>query len=147
FATHYFELTEQAKAWPATQNIHLSATEHNENIVFLHNIEEGAASKSYGLQVAKLAGIPNAVLTSAANKLQELENGDLSDGKQTVARQAEPIQTSDQTFKPQQDDFFAPQYPNAQIINEALSSINPDELTPKQSHDLLYELKALMSKT
>ena len=66
FATHYFELTEQADHWPSTKNIHLSAIEHNENIVFLHNIEEGAASKSYGLQVAKLAGIPSDVFTKCS---------------------------------------------------------------------------------
>ena len=149
FATHYFELTEQAKAWPATKNIHLSATEHNENIVFLHNIEEGAASKSYGLQVAKLAGIPSTVLASAANKLLQLENGELSVGNQTSAETAFTKPATPDTIineSPLQNDFFAAPNPMSELIKSKLSAINPDELTPKQSHDLLYELKALMDK-
>ena len=150
FATHYFELTEQAKAWPATQNIHLSATEHNENIVFLHNIEEGAASKSYGLQVAKLAGIPVEVLNSAANKLKELENGELNiNTPQTAAHRATFASASTTTpeSSPQQNDFFTAPDPIAERINQKLSTINPDDLSPRQSQDFLYELKALMKNT
>ena len=65
FATHYFELTSLPEQCPTMANVHLDATEHQDHVVFLHHIQEGPANKSYGLQVAKLAGIPGPVLTAA----------------------------------------------------------------------------------
>ncbi|MFB3107491.1 MAG: DNA mismatch repair protein MutS, partial [Pseudomonadales bacterium] len=73
FATHYFELTALPDELPNIANVHLAATEHEGNIVFLHNVKEGPASQSYGIQVARLAGIPHAVIDAAQQRLQELE--------------------------------------------------------------------------
>ena len=73
FATHYFELTALADELPGVANVHLAATEHRQQIVFLHAVREGPASQSYGIQVARLAGVPNAVLGTARRKLEELE--------------------------------------------------------------------------
>ncbi len=136
FATHYFELTQKAENWQHSQNIHLSATEHNDNIVFLHHIQEGPASKSYGLQVAKLAGIPQRVLSSAQLKLSELEESPVPDAAQTSTSQ--PLATKSST-SPLQDDFFAQQEINEAL--EILKASNPDELTPRQALELLYKLK------
>ena len=74
FATHYFELTASAATLPAVKNVHLDAVEHEGKIIFLHSLREGAANKSYGLQVAELAGIPRPVIQYARQKLEELEN-------------------------------------------------------------------------
>jgi DNA mismatch repair protein MutS len=74
FATHYFELTSLAEALPGVANVHLDAVEHGDSIVFLYAVQEGPADKSYGLQVAQLAGVPHAVITRAKEKLVELEN-------------------------------------------------------------------------
>ena len=73
FATHYFELTALPQSCSTMANVHLDATEHRDHVVFLHNIQEGPANRSYGLQVAKLAGIPAAVLGQARDKLAQLE--------------------------------------------------------------------------
>ncbi|MFN6971004.1 MAG: DNA mismatch repair protein MutS, partial [Rheinheimera sp.] len=73
FATHYFELTELATLLPGVVNIHLDAVEHDEHIVFMHQVQDGAASKSYGLQVAQLAGVPRVVIQKAKQKLSQLE--------------------------------------------------------------------------
>src|SRR5690606_3772111 len=73
FATHYFELTELAEQLPGLANVHLDAVEHGDDIVFMHHIQEGAASKSFGLQVAQLAGVPKPVIQRAQHKLLELE--------------------------------------------------------------------------
>ena len=73
FATHYFELTTLAEVLPATENVHLAATEHEGSIVFLHSVQPGPASQSYGIQVARLAGLPDPVLIAARARLQALE--------------------------------------------------------------------------
>src|SRR5690606_751521 len=73
FATHYFELTQLPEAHPSASNVHLSAIEHKDSIVFLHAVQAGPASQSYGLQVAQLAGVPPAVIRSARRRLAELE--------------------------------------------------------------------------
>ena len=146
FATHYFELTSLPTDYPQTANIHLDATEHNDHIVFLHSIQEGPASKSYGLQVAKLAGIPEPVVSAAKTKLALLEAG----SKQTSdsAAQVKPAAVVEATAakttsNPQQPDMFAVATPSPAC--EKLDQINPDDLTPKQAHDLLYELKKLLN--
>lgn len=74
FATHYFELTDLVNQAHTVRNVQLSATEHNDRIVFLHKVKPGAASRSYGLQVAKLAGVPESVIQNAKRKLQQLES-------------------------------------------------------------------------
>ena len=76
FATHYFELTALAEELPACENVHLDATEHGDTLVFLHAVKEGPANQSYGLQVARLAGVPKSVVGEARRYLQELERRD-----------------------------------------------------------------------
>lgn len=136
FATHYFELTRLPEQFAKAHNIHLSATEYHDNIIFLHHIEEGPASKSYGLQVAKLAGIPHHVLQAATIKLAQLEN----DSSQLVAATA--ITTTKNI--PSQNDLFAESVP--QLINKKLKDINPDDLSPKEALAVLYELKQMLLK-
>lgn len=126
FATHYFELTRLALEYRELANVHLDAVEHKESIVFLHALEEGPASQSYGLQVAALAGVPGNVIRAAKKHLQTLEQASLVRGGQPdlfgTAPAAEP-------------------QPHPAI--ELLDSIKPDELSPKEALDLLYKLKRL----
>ncbi|GIU03091.1 DNA mismatch repair protein MutS [Shewanella morhuae] len=127
FATHYFELTQLPELIAGVYNVHLDAIEHEDTIAFMHAVQEGAASKSYGLQVAALAGVPSKVIKAAKYKLQQLESRDhQSEGTKT------PIQS-----------LLALPEPLENPALTKLSSINPDNLTPKQALDLLYELKRL----
>jgi DNA mismatch repair protein MutS len=128
FATHYFELTALPEEYPQAANVHLDATEYNDHIVFLHTIQEGPASRSYGLQVARLAGIPGAVLGAARRKLGELE------ASRTAPAPGQPA-------TPLQPDLFAAARPQPAL--ERLEEIEPDQLSPRQALDILYELKAL----
>jgi DNA mismatch repair protein MutS len=130
FATHYFELTSLPEACPTMANVHLDATEHQDHVVFLHNIQEGPANRSFGLQVARLAGIPVPVLQAAQEKLMELERGAL--------RGAMPEQTS--AGIPAQNDLFSSCEPHP--VLESLQALDVNELTPRQALDKLYELKA-----
>ena len=134
FATHYFEITELPQTHSNVANVHLDATEHNDNIVFLHNIQEGPASKSYGLQVAKLAGIPNNVVALARQQLQQLENQSVSTGVAPVIEQSDPSQ----------GDMFSAPVPHPAV--DFLESIDPDSLTPRQALEQLYALKGLLNQ-
>ncbi|GMG86948.1 DNA mismatch repair protein MutS [Biformimicrobium ophioploci] len=153
FATHYFELTELPSQLPMVANIHLDATEHGDDIVFLHRIQEGPASKSYGLQVAKLAGIPAPVLAEARTRLASLEasgaaqtlEGAMS-GVDRIAESSPAAQTAGQApvhatatpAAPLQNELFgAPTHPAVELLEEA----NPDDLTPRQALELVYRLK------
>jgi len=127
FATHYFELTQLPELMAGVYNVHLDAIEHDDTIAFMHAVQEGAASKSYGLQVAALAGVPIKVIKAAKHKLQQLESRD---------HQAEGTKTPIQSL-------LALPEPIENPALTKLSSINPDNLTPKQALDLLYELKRL----
>src|SRR6202008_4484691 len=82
FATHYFELTALAAEFKQVRNVHVDAVEHKDRIVFLHSVEEGPASQSYGLEVAQLAGVPGAVIRAARRRLAELEEHGLAAGPQ-----------------------------------------------------------------
>jgi len=151
FATHYFEMTQLAENLDNVVNVHLTATEHKDHIVFLHHVEEGPASQSYGLQVAKLAGVPDEVIEQAKSKLVSLEDGSVMEvtlktttrsaqsPKQT-AKQVAQAPASSQTLSPQSDMFAMPQEPSK--VELALEKISPDELSPRQALELLYELKA-----
>lgn len=126
FATHYFELTELAEQLPTLANVHLDAVEHGDDIVFMHHIQEGAASKSFGLQVAQLAGVPRAVIQAAKQKLAKLEQHS-SAGTPAEISQAEPqLSLLQKTEHP---------------IVEQLRLLNPDELSARQALDLIYSLK------
>ncbi len=126
FATHYFEMTQLPEEIEGVVNVHLTATEHDDNIVFLHNVLDGAASQSYGLQVAKLAGLPPAVIGDARLQLKKLE---------TSTPQAVH---SDEPPAVQQDLFQAQET----IIEHTLREIDPDDLSPRQALELIYTLKS-----
>jgi DNA mismatch repair protein MutS len=126
FATHYFELTALPESYDNIVNVHLDAVEHRDRIVFMHAVREGAADRSYGLHVAALAGVPQAVIARARQRLEELESG----GRETVI---EPPPRA------QLELFDARRHP----LVGALEGINPDHLTPRQAHELLYALKEL----
>ena len=127
FATHYFELTGLAATTPGVGNLHLSATEHRGDIVFLYQVEPGPASQSYGIEVAKLAGVPRSVLKHARKRLAGLE------------------QTS---FDPAQPDLFAPAPPEfdeqTSELHEALAEVDADDLSPRAALELVYRLKAML---
>ena len=132
FATHYFELTRLADTAAAVANVHLRAVEHKDRIVFLHAVEPGPASQSYGLQVAALAGVPGAVLTQARRHLERLELQQRGDGPQMGL-----FDTTDET----EIEFDEPEAPDA--LRERLEEIDPDALSPREALALLYELKKL----
>ena len=131
FATHYFELTSLAEQYPAVANVHLSAIEHKDRIVFMHHVDEGPASQSYGLAVAQLAGVPPKVIREARRYLVELEN-------QSAAR----VQPDLFSAPPAMVDTVESE-PNPAL--DMLQDINPDELTPRQALDFLYQVKKLLN--
>ncbi|MCG7535132.1 DNA mismatch repair protein MutS [Pseudoalteromonas sp. OOF1S-7] len=132
FATHYFELTELAEQQSGLVNVHLDAVEHNDTIAFKHTVMEGAASKSFGLQVAGLAGVPKAVLTMAKRKLALLEQ------HQSV------VENPQSTLSAPQAQQSLPLTSAPSEVEKMLEEIDPDELSPRAAHDLLYQLKALL---
>ena len=126
FATHYFELTALADELPACANVHLDATEHADSLVFLHAVKEGPANQSYGLQVARLAGVPGTVIQDARRYLAELERRDHS------ARPATSQQELD--LAPAQD-------PVAQSLVAELERLDADGLSPRDALSLVFALK------
>lgn len=124
FATHYFELTSLEDEIKSVRNIHLDATEHGEQIIFLHTVQMGPANQSYGIQVAQLAGVPRSVIMRAKVKLQELE--------QQAYSHATPASV--------QQDLFSAVKETHPVITQ-LNAINPDHLTPKEALELIYQLK------
>ena len=125
FATHYFELTLLAEQIKSLANVHLDAMEHNDNIIFMHAIQEGAASKSFGLQVAQLAGVPKTVINRAKQRLSELENKEA------------PSVLPEKSSNFEQLALVVDDHPAL----ESLRNITVDDITPKQALDLLFELK------
>ncbi|WP_020560495.1 DNA mismatch repair protein MutS [Thiofilum flexile] len=141
FATHYFELTHLTEQIHTIANVHIDAVEHGDKIVFLHAVKEGAASQSYGLQVAQLAGVPKVVIAQARRKLQSLER-DSHEVQTTAKRQVGktlalalevPIPAPEQVTDEK-----------AEKIKAALVAVNPDELTPRQALEALYRLRGLL---
>jgi DNA mismatch repair protein MutS len=131
FATHYFELTEFPVKHERALNVHVSAAESGDDIVFLHDIQPGPASRSYGVQVARLAGMPAVLVRQARAALEALE-------AQQKASDA------------QIDLFAAPATPleiEASAVDKALAAINPDMLSPKEALDALYRLKTLQESS
>jgi DNA mismatch repair protein MutS len=133
FATHYFELTVLPENEPLVANVHLSATEHNERIVFLHHVLPGPASQSYGLAVAQLAGVPPEVITRAREHLSRLET--------TSLPHEAPRPTPGKKSPPQQSDMFA-SLPHPVI--EKIGKLDLDNMTPRQAIEMLYALKTLL---
>ncbi|MFQ0993789.1 DNA mismatch repair protein MutS [Gilliamella sp. BG2] len=128
FATHYFELTQLPEHMQGVYNIHFDAIEHDNTVAFIHEVSEGAASKSFGIAVAGLAGVPKAVLKRAKQKLKELE---------IISKQ-----TANSGVAQSQLSFI--NEPEPSEVEEALKQIDPDALTPKQALEILYQLKKLV---
>ncbi|HTM59241.1 MAG TPA: DNA mismatch repair protein MutS, partial [Burkholderiales bacterium] len=128
FATHYFEMTRLALEYKEVKNVHLDAVEHKDTVVFLHAVEEGPASQSYGLQVAALAGVPKDVIRRARKYLELLEESAVGRGGQddlfAKTREAEPE-------------------PAVDPLRDELAKVNPDDLSPREALELLYRLKKL----
>ena len=135
FATHYFELTRLAEEFPQVANVHLDAVEHRHHIVFLHAVKEGPASQSYGLQVASLAGVPQAVIKTARKYLVKLEQESVSG------------QTGKMDW--QRDLFSKRRTPERKVRtvsriipqSSVLRALVPDELSPRQALEELYALR------
>lgn len=132
FATHYFELTQLPEQQSNITNVHFDAIEHGDTVAFMHTVQDGAANRSYGIQVAALAGVPRAVINQARAKLHELENRDHSAPerkKNDTPSAAMPL----------------PSIEENELYN-ALDMLDPDQLSPRDALDWLYKLKALSAK-
>ena len=132
FATHYFELTALAQEIQGVANVHLDATEHGDDLVFLHAVRPGPASQSYGLQVARLAGVPRDVIAQAKSYLTDLEQRALASrphGPQGELELAPPAP--------------APVAPDT-ALREALDALDPDAMTPREALSALYRLRGLL---
>jgi len=130
FATHYFELTGLADELDACANVHLDATEHGDQLIFMHAVKDGPANQSYGLQVARLAGVPKSVIRRARNYLHSLEQ------QSTNQRAAQ---------SPQQELSLYPNDSDGDLrddeLRDALDALDPDHMTPREALDALYELR------
>ena len=129
FATHYFELTALSSELPACRNVHLDATEHKGDLVFLHAVKPGPANQSYGLQVAALAGVPKPVIKRARAFLKTLESQQHANSEHPQG-QLQFAESSD----------LAAEKPDA--LRTMLDEVDPDALTPREALDLLYKLKS-----
>ncbi|HEY6545409.1 MAG TPA: DNA mismatch repair protein MutS, partial [Dokdonella sp.] len=130
FATHYFELTALASELEGIANVHLDAVEYGEQLVFMHAVKAGPANRSFGLQVAALAGLPRAVIADARRTLESLESGAASAAQSPASGSPQP-----------QLGLFAPPLPSA--AEEALRALDPDSLSPREALEALYRLKKL----
>ncbi len=127
FATHYFELVALADELSACSNVHLDATDHNGQLVFLHSVKPGPANQSYGLQVAALAGVPRAVIRRAQSYLESLES---TQAAHTDSPQGQlPLSMSSAATEPD-------------LLRQLLDDIDPDTLSPREALELLYKLKS-----
>ena len=137
FATHYFEITRMGERHASVINRHLSAAEGRQGVVFLHEVRDGPASRSYGLQVARLAGLPAPVIRAAGTLLQRLENQDAERDNQIDLFAAAPHAdepTWEESLPAEADPL------GAQLI-EAISAIDPDQLSPREALEALYQLR------
>ncbi|NML62395.1 DNA mismatch repair protein MutS [Massilia sp. RP-1-19] len=137
FATHYFELTQLPDTHPTAANVHLSAVEHKDSIVFLHAVQAGPASQSYGLQVAQLAGVPQPVIKAARKHLARLESQALDRTTQLDLFALPCVEPEDAPEQPA---------PASSELLAALGGIDPDALTPREALEQLYLLKRLSTQ-
>ncbi len=143
FATHYHELTDLAASHPRIRNYSIAVREWNDSIIFLHKLVAGATNRSYGIQVAGLAGVPRHVVERAHRILKEIEEGDMRQrtgrtsgdraGKDGETRKRQPCQLP--LFAPPDDP-----------LRKLLQEVDPDDTTPRQALDLLYEARKLLGK-
>ena len=132
FATHYFELTSLSDQFPAVDNVHLEAIEHQQRIVFMHSVKPGPANQSYGLQVAALAGVPQAVILLAKQRLTELETQNSDAYSSTVTGETK-----------EQLSLFEISMPA--LVSEEIQQLNLDDVTPREAMDLLYRYHAVLN--
>ena len=131
FATHYFELTEFPATHHGAVNVHVSAAESGRDIVFLHEVQSGPASRSYGIQVARLAGMPAAVLNHARHALETLEHSATASQAQVDLFAAPPAKES----------------AGPSAVEKALEALNPDALSPREALEAIYQLKKIVAST
>jgi DNA mismatch repair protein MutS len=136
FATHYHEMTALAGKLPGVKNATVTVKEWEGEVIFLHEVREGAADRSYGVQVARLAGLPHSVIERAKVVLDALEKGDREGGKQATLIDDLPLFRAAPPAPP-------PQKQQVSAVEERLRAIHPDELTPMDALKLIYELKGL----
>ena len=140
FATHYFELTRLADESPGVANVHLSAVEHGRDIVFLHAVQDGPASRSYGLQVARLAGVPHGVIRAAEKQLGALEEAARrAQPQRDLFDAAAPLDQPDNASDDAADDAAR----TAVALVDAVAALDPDRLAPRDALDALYRLKRI----
>lgn len=136
FSTHYFELTDLPQQFTTIHNYHVKASVTQDNIVFLYHIEPGPANRSYGLEVAKLAGLPSEVITAATEYLKNLlQQTELVSQKITIQNIGKSLPNNSITMKDATEQ-------NTSIL-EFVRTLNPDTLSPREAMDILYRLKAL----
>jgi DNA mismatch repair protein MutS len=142
FATHYHELTDLATTNDRIQNYSIAVREWNDTIIFLHLLVKGATNRSYGIQVASLAGVPDHVVTRAHEILKNIEQGEFTrNGEPAIAvsknkKKKEPHYPSQlQLFRPQDDP-----------VHQLLKKTNPDKMSPFEALQLLYEVKSLITR-
>jgi len=134
FSTHYFELTALADQLKGVSNVHLDAVEHGDRIVFLYSVKQGPASQSYGLQVARLAGVPESVINESQQKLLSLEDQYVVSGKESEKKPTP------------QSSLFPESRPEEQAVIARLKSASPNDITPRQALDLLFDLNKMLGK-
>ncbi|MCY4221882.1 MAG: DNA mismatch repair protein MutS, partial [Thiotrichales bacterium] len=130
FATHYFELTELPHHAEGVANVHLDAIEHGRKIVFMHRVKDGPASRSYGLAVAALAGLPDDVIARARAILETLERAPRASASEPPSAQLGLFDAP-------------PPAPDKTMLREALEAVDPDTLSPREALDILYRLKSI----
>ena len=140
FATHYFELTSLATEVPGVANVHLDATEHGEELVFLHAVREGPANRSYGLAVAQLAGVPREVITAARRYLNALESQRDAQAALASPQAALPFDAAE----PLPIAVVSEADANTAALREQLEALDPDAMSPREAHAALYALRALL---
>jgi len=132
FATHYFELTRLPAEQACAANVHLAAAESAGGIVFLHEVRDGPASRSYGIQVAQRAGVPTAVIRLATRELERLESQGAPTPQLSLFAVPQTTNVADQ--------------PTPSTLQQALAQIDPDSLTPREALETLYQLKAMLRR-
>jgi DNA mismatch repair protein MutS len=149
FATHYFELTSLANEIEGCANVHLDATEHRDGIVFLHAVKDGPASRSYGLAVAQLAGVPREVIAAAREYLFALEKGGSTHADVGIhnprSRGRSNGTHTPQAQLPLEPPTPPPPDPRLLELEAALLAVSADDLTPRAALDLVYKLRAVLS--
>jgi DNA mismatch repair protein MutS len=143
FATHYFELTTLASEVEGCANVHLDATEHGDGIVFLHAVREGPANRSYGLQVAQLAGVPREVIREARTYLEALES-ERDRHRAAGNGAAAPMPQGELPLYAAAARPVPPAGGAGEALRAALSALDPDQLSPKAAHEALYRLRQLL---